>query len=135
AVLGFVYFPRFARVAHAAVLQVMQLDYVDACEALGASRLRLFFSTILPNSIGPLLIQTSLSLAFVLSTEAALSFLGLGPPPPAPTWGRMINQSRAYMDMAPHLLLLPASVLALTILSFNAIGDQIRDIVDPHRRN
>lgn len=135
AVLGFVYFPRFARVAHAAVLQIMQLDYVDACEALGATRLRLFFSTILPNAVGPLLIQTSLSLAFVLTTEAALSFLGLGPPPPTPTWGRMINQSRAYMDLAPHLLLFPASVLALTILSFNTIGDQLRDLVDPHRRN
>lgn len=135
AVLGFVYFPRFARVAHATVLQIMQMDYVHAGEALGASRLRLFFSAILPNSVAPLLIQTSLALAFVLTTEAALSFLGLGPPPPTPTWGRMINQSRAYMDMAPHLLLFPALILAFTILSFNAIGDQLRDLVDPHRRN
>jgi peptide/nickel transport system permease protein len=131
-VLAVLYLPGFVRVVYAGVLSVRSQDYVEAVRALGAGPIRIMLRTILPNVVGPVLVQFSLAAASAVVLESGLSFLGLGVVPPAPSWGLMIGAARATMNQAPLLLLWPCAALSLTILAMNALCDALRDAVDPH---
>ncbi len=124
----------YARLVRAQVMAVKEREFVDAARALGASHLRIFFRHILPNMMQPLLVQAAIGMGGVILAEATLSFLGLGIPAPAPSWGSMLNDSRSHLFDSPHLVLFPALAMALAVLSFNFIGDALRDYLDPHTR-
>jgi peptide/nickel transport system permease protein len=124
----------YARVMRGQVLKVREYDFVQAAKALGAGNMRILFTHILPNSIQPLIVQASLGMAGAVLSEASLSFLGLGIPPPAPSWGTMIEEARNYFAVYPHLLFFPGIAIALTVLAFNFIGDGLREYLDPKQR-
>lgn len=126
----------YARVMRAQVLKVREYDFVQAARALGASDMRILFTHILPNSVQPLIVQASLGMAGAVLAEASLSFLGLGIPPPAPSWGTMIDEARGLdvLTNAPHVLFAPGIAIALTVLAFNFIGDGLREYLDPKQR-
>jgi peptide/nickel transport system permease protein len=130
-VLSVLFVPGFARVAYAGTLAVRSHDFVEAVRALGASRARIMLRTILPNVIGPVLVQLSLAAAAAIVLESGLSFLGLGVVPPTPSWGLAIGAARATMDQAPLLLLWPCLALTATILAMNALCDALRDAFEP----
>ena len=121
----------YARLARGQVLKVKTLDFVEAAHALGATRLRVFLLHVLPNIIQPVLVQASIGMAGAILAEAALSFLGLGITPPTPSWGSMLNSARNHLFDAPHILIFPSLILMITVLSFNSLGDAIRDWLDP----
>ncbi|HEY0657017.1 MAG TPA: ABC transporter permease [Pyrinomonadaceae bacterium] len=126
----------YARVIRGQVLKVREYDFVQAARALGASNMRILFTHILPNAIQPLIVQASLGMAGAVLSEASLSFLGLGIPPPAPSWGTMIEEARGLdiLYNAPHVLFFPGIAIALTVLAFNFIGDGLREYLDPKQR-
>ena len=126
----------YARVMRGQVLKIREYDFVQAARALGASNLRQLFLHIMPNAIQPLIVQASLAMAGAVLAEASLSFLGLGIPPPNPSWGTMIDSARGIdtMTNALHNLLFPGIALALTVLAFNFIGDGLREYLDPKQR-
>jgi peptide/nickel transport system permease protein len=124
----------YARVMRGQVLKVREYDYVQAARALGASNMRMLFTHILPNAIQPLIVQASLGMAGAVLSEASLSFLGLGIPPPAPSWGTMIEEARQFFSSSPHVLFFPGMAIALTVLAFNFIGDGLRQYLDPKQR-
>lgn len=124
----------YARLVRAQVLAAREREYVDAARALGAGPLRIFFRHILPNIVQPLLVQAAIGMAGVILAEATLSFLGLGIPAPAPSWGSMINDARLHLFDAPHLVLFPALAVACAVLGFNFVGDALRDQLDPRTR-
>ncbi|MER3426990.1 MAG: peptide ABC transporter permease [Pyrinomonas sp.] len=133
AIIGWV---GYARVMRAQVLKVRELDFVQAARALGASDLRILLFHVLPNSIQPLIVQATLGMAGAVLSEASLSFLGLGVPPPSPSWGVMLEEARdlATLQMAPHALIFPGAAIALTVLAFNFVGDGLRERLDPRQR-
>jgi len=124
----------YARVMRGQVLKVREYDYVLAARALGASNMRILFTHILPNAVQPLIVQASLGMAGAVLSEASLSFLGLGIPPPAPSWGTMIEEARQFFSTSPHILFFPGAAIALTVLAFNFIGDGLREYLDPKQR-
>ena len=124
----------YARLVRAQVLAVKEREYIEATRALGAGGLRIFFRHILPNMMQPLLVQAAIGMGGVILAEATLSFLGLGIPAPAPSWGSMLNDARSHLFDSPHLVLFPALMMALAVLSFNFIGDALRDYLDPRTR-
>jgi peptide/nickel transport system permease protein len=126
----------YARLIRGQVLKVREYDFVQAARALGASDARILFIHILPNAIQPLIVQASLGMAGAVLSEAALSFLGLGVPPPAPSWGVMIEEARdlSTLQSAPHALIFPGLAIALTVFAFNFIGDGLREYLDPRQR-
>src|SRR3954452_8134582 len=125
----------YARVMRGQVLKVREYDYVLAARALGAGNLRILATHILPNAIQPLIVQASLGMAGAGFSEASLSFLGLGIPPPAPSWGTMIEEARQFFSSSPHVLFFPGAAIALTVLAFNFIGDGLREYLDPKQRS
>ena len=127
----------YARLIRGQVLKVREYDFVQAARALGASDARILIIHILPNAIQPLIVQASLGMAGAVLSEAALSFLGLGVPPPAPSWGVMIEEARdlSTLQAAPHALIFPGLAIALTVLAFNFIGDGLREYLDPRQRS
>jgi peptide/nickel transport system permease protein len=125
--------PQFAVLARSATLALKPQEFVQAARALGASHWRILGRHVLPNISGPLVVQTSLSLSIVILVEAALSFLGLGTQPPAPSWGGMLSRGRQYMTIAPWLVLAPGFAIMLAVLGFNLVGDAQRDLLDPRR--
>lgn len=124
----------YARVMRGQVLKVREYDFVQAARALGASNMRILFTHILPNAIQPLIVQSSLGMAGAVLSEATLSFLGLGIPPPAPSWGTMIEEARNFFSIYPHVLFFPGAAIALTVLAFNFLGDGLREYLDPKQR-
>ena len=124
----------YARLVRAQVMAVREREYVDAARALGASGLRIFFRHILPNIVQPVLVQAAIGMAGVILAEATLSFLGLGIPAPAPSWGTMLNDARSHLFDSPHLVLFPAAAVAGAVLGFNFLGDALRDELDPRTR-
>jgi peptide/nickel transport system permease protein len=134
-VIGIVYTPVFARLTYVVTRAIKPVEYVQAARALGASHARVIFRAILPNSLAPLIVQVSLSLGFAILTESGLSFLGVGVPPPAPSWGGEIANARLTLNQAPLLVVWPSIVVACAILSFNILGDALRDLLDPRIRN
>ena len=124
----------YARLVRAQVMAVREREYVDAARALGAGGLRIFFRHILPNIVQPVLVQATIGMAGVILAEATLSFLGLGIPAPAPSWGSMLNDARLHLFDSPHLVLFPAIAVAGAVLGFNFLGDALRDQLDPRTR-
>jgi peptide/nickel transport system permease protein len=133
--IGIVYTPIFARITRGSVLSVKQSVYVTAARSLGASDFRIIRSHILPNVLAPIIVQTSLSLAFAILAEAALSFLGLGVQPPDPAWGRMLADGRGFFQSAWWMAVFPGLAILLTVMSFNFLGDGLRDALDPQQRS
>lgn len=130
-VLGVLGVPAFTRVARAATLSLAQRDFITAARALGATNARIVFSELLPNVALPLLAYFLLGVAVTIVVEGALSFLGLGVPPPAPSWGIMIGEGRESLEIAPRLAFLPAAAMFLTVLAFNIVGDGFGAHADP----
>lgn len=133
-VIGAVYVPHFARVAHSSTLQIVQQEFVLAEQAMGANPLRIVMTAILPNILSPLVVQATLTIAAAILLESGLSFLGLGIVPPQPSWGQMIGTARSYLSLNPMYLVWPSVCLALTVLAINIIGDSLRDLLDPRLR-
>jgi len=129
--IGIIEIPTFARVLRASVLSIKELDYVSASRALGGSSLHIMLRRILPNALTPLIVQGTLGIATAILDSAALSFLGLGAQPPTPEWGLMVGQEYKNIFNAPHLTFFPGIALMLTVLSFNLLGDGLRDSLDP----
>ena len=123
--------PAFARIVRGSTLTVRNLEYIDAVRALGATDFRIIFKHILPNVMSPIIVQATLRIATAVLTASGLSFLGLGAQPPAPEWGAMLNDGRAYMSTAPHIILFPGIMIVLVVLAFNIFGDGLRDALDP----
>jgi peptide/nickel transport system permease protein len=121
----------YARLARGQVLKVKTLDFVEAERALGATGSRVFLRHILPNIVQPIMVQASIGMAAMILAEATLSFLGLGIAPPTPSWGAMLSDARAHLFDAPHMVVFPSVILMATVLSFNFLGDAIRDWLDP----
>jgi len=126
--------PIFVRLTRAQVLQVKGEDYVEAARAVGNSQLRIALRHVLPNIVPPLIVQATLAIAAAIIAEAALSFLGLGQQPPAPSWGSMLNTAKNYIDNAPWMAVWPGVSIFLLVLSFNLLGDGLRDAFDPRQR-
>lgn len=129
--IGVVYTPIFARVTRGSVLQIREEPFIRAQQALGAGSLRILWRHVLPNVSAPIIVQTSLSFAFAILSEAALSFLGLGVQPPAPSWGRMLFDAKGFFNIAPWLAIFPGLAIFVTVLAFNLLGDSLRDALDP----
>jgi len=124
----------YARLVRGQVLAVREKEFVEAARALGASDLRIFVRHILPNIIQPLIVQSAIGMAGAVLAEATLSFLGLGVPPPAASWGSMLDGGRSHLFDAPHLVIFPALAVMLCVLAFNFLGDALRDYLDPRTR-
>ena len=124
----------YARLVRAQVMAVREREFVEAARALGASDFRLVFRHILPNILQPVIVQAAIGMAGAVLAEATLSFLGLGVPPPAPSWGSMLNEARSHLFDAPHMVFFPALAVMLAVLSFNFIGDALRDELDPRTK-
>lgn len=129
--LGFVYVPRFARIVRGSVLSLKEKEFVEASLAMGKSDLFIIRRHILPNCMAPLIVQATISLAYAILAEAALSFLGLGAPPPAPSWGNILSDARNFMLDAPWMTVFPGAAITLAILGYNLLGDALRDVLDP----
>ena len=124
----------YARLVRAQVMAVKEREFVEAARALGASDLRIMGRHILPNILQPLIVQAAIGMASAVLAEATLSFLGVGVPPPTASWGSMLNDARSHLFDSPHLVFFPAIAVMLCVLSFNFIGDALRDWMDPRTR-
>src|SRR4029453_3855757 len=121
----------YARLARGQVLKVKTLEFVEAARAIGASGPRIFFFHVLPSIVQPILVQATIGIAGSILLGGSLSFLGLGIAPPTPSWGAMLNDGRSHLFDAPHMVVFPSLALVLTVLSFNFLGDALRDLLDP----
>ena len=126
--------PRTARIVRASVMVVQGMQYVEAAQAVGASHGRIIFRYILANSLSPLIVQLTFVFAVSIIAEAILSFLGVGPPPPAPSLGNIIAEGRNYIQEAWWIAVFPGMVLAVAVLGLNLMGDGLRDVIDPRQR-
>ncbi|WP_348269049.1 ABC transporter permease [Edaphobacter paludis] len=124
----------YARLVRGQVMAVKEREFVEAARALGASDLRVLCRHILPNIVQPLIVQAAIGMAGAVLAEATLSFLGLGVPPPVASWGSMLNDARSHLFDSPHLVFFPAMAVMLCVLSFNFIGDALRDYLDPRTK-
>jgi peptide/nickel transport system permease protein len=132
--IGIVYVPHYARVARGSVLSVRSRDYVDAARALGAGDSRIMLQHVLPNTLAPIIVQTTLSVGTAIIDTAGLSFLGLGTQPPTPDWGNMLSAGRSYVIDSPWIATFPGLAILVTVLAFNLMGDALRDAFDPRLR-
>ena len=126
--------PIFVRLTRAQVLNVKVEEYIEAARALGTSPFRIAWRHVLPNILAPVIVQSTLAIAAAIIAEASLSFLGLGQQPPAPSWGSMLNTAKNYVDNAPWMAIWPGLAIFLLVLSFNLLGDGLRDALDPRQR-
>jgi ABC-type dipeptide/oligopeptide/nickel transport system permease subunit len=133
--IAIVSIPRYARVIRGSVLSIKEQEYVSASRALGGGHAHILFRRILPNAIPPLIVQGTLGIANAILEAAALSFLGLGAQPPTPEWGTMLGSERNQVFTAPHLVFFPGLAIMLTVLSFNLLGDGLRDAIDPRLKD
>ncbi len=129
--IGIVSIPAYARVVRSTVLTVREMEFIEASRSLGGSSFYILFTRLLPNSLTPLVVQATLGIATAILDAAALSFLGLGATPPTPEWGTMLGAERNQVFTAPHLVFYPGLAIMFTVLSFNLIGDGLRDALDP----
>lgn len=134
-VIGLLYTPRFQRIAYSATLAVQENDYILAARSIGSKPFRILRIGILPNILAPVLVQFSLAMGTAILLEAGLGFLGLGPPPDIPSWGRSIQQSSRFMGQHPWGVLWPSVVISMAVLAFNILGDALRDRLDPRLRS
>jgi len=129
--LTILYTPRIARIEHAAVVQIREHDYVVAAVAQGCSTARVMIRHILPNTLGPIVVQATFILAYAIIAEAGLSFIGVGLPPSLPSWGNILSTGRDYLLTAPWITLFPGAAIFVVVLGLNLLGDGLRDILDP----
>lgn len=129
--LSVVYTPRTTRIVRSAVLEIKGSEFVRAAKSLGASDFRIILKHILPNCLTPLIVQSTFVFAYAVLAEASLSFVGAGPPPPAPSWGNILSEGRQYIRTAPWITIFPGIFIALTVLGLNLTGDGLRDALDP----
>ena len=129
--LSVAYVPRTARITRASTLVIREMEYVEAARLSGASHVRMILRHILPNCMGPLVVQLTFVFAYAILAEAALSFLGIGPPPPAPSWGNIIAEGRDFSIEAWWIMLFPGVAISLAALGMNLLGDGLRDVLDP----
>ena len=129
------YTPRIVRVVRASVIEIKAMDFIDAAKVIGASNLRILFFHILPHTISPLVVQITFGFAWAILVESGLSFLGLGTPPPAPSWGNIISDGREFIRTAPWIMIFPGLMIAVAVTGLNLIGDGLREILDPRLRN
>ena len=125
----------YARLARAQVLQVREAEFILAARSLGASDFRILLRHLIPNILQPILVQATIAMAGAILAESTLSFLGVGVLAPMPSWGAMLNDARAHLFDAPHLVLFPALAVASAVLAFNLLGDALRDYLDPRLRS
>ena len=130
-IVGLLQIPQFARVVRGSVLSIKTTDYVAAARIIGLAETRILVGHVLPNTLGPVLVLASLAIPGSITSEAALSFLGLGVQPPAPSWGNLLADGRQYMLQAPWLATFPGLAITLAVLAFNFVGDGVRDALDP----
>ena len=129
--IGVTLIPRFARVTRSSVLTVKGMEYVEAAHALGARDIRVILTHLIPNSLAPIIVQVTLSMALAILQAASLSFIGLGVQPPTPEWGSMLSAARGYITTTWHFALFPGLAIMLSVISINMIGDGLRDVLDP----
>jgi peptide/nickel transport system permease protein len=132
-VLGILSWPTSARLVRAIFLTFREMEYVTAAKALGASHLRIIISEILPNGLGPIIVESTLGIGYAIMEESTLSFLGFGIMPPTPSWGNMLDNAQEHLSQYPWLALFPGLMIFLTIISINFIGDGLRDALDPYK--
>ena len=132
--LSFAYFPKMARIVRSSVISIKDLEYVESARAVGAGDSYIIFKYILRNAASPILVQATFNFALAILDEAALSFLGVGIMPPAPSLGGMITDARSFMTVAPWLIIAPGLMIVFSVLAFNLLGDGLRDFLDPHLR-
>jgi peptide/nickel transport system permease protein len=123
--------PRFSRVVRSSVLPIQNQEYIEAARACGTSHIRIIFKHVLPNAIGPIIVHATLEIANTIKAVAGLSFIGLGIQAPAPEWGTMLSEGKTYMREFPYLVIIPGIAIVLAAMSFNLIGDGLRDALDP----
>lgn len=133
--IAIVRIPIFARTVRASVLAEREREYIAASRSVGQREMLLLARHILPNIVAPLIVVTTTYFATAIVVEASLSFLGLGVPPPAASWGTMLNDGRKFMESAPHIVIFPGIAISLTVLGFNLLGDGLRDVLDPRLKN
>lgn len=133
--IAIVRIPIFARTVRASVLAEREKEYVEAARCIGQNSLWILLRHILPNTLAPLIVVTTTYFATAIVVEASLSFLGLGVPPPAASWGVMLNDGRKYMEAYPHVVIFPGAAISLTVLGFNLLGDGLRDVLDPRLKD
>ena len=129
--IGIVNIPVFCRTVRASVKTVKSTDYIANARSIGLKKMSILFRHVTPNVMAPFTVQATLALSGAILTEASMSFLGLGIQPPNPSWGSMLSDSRKFMEQAPWLVIFPALFIIITILSFNVLGDALRDVLDP----
>jgi len=132
--LSVVGWTRYARVVRGCVLSAKERGFVEAARAIGSSNFYIMFRHVLPETLSPVIVMATLGMGWTILSAAALSFLGLGAQPPMPEWGSMLNEGRAFMRVAPHLTTFPGMAIMVTVLSFNFLGDGLRDALDPRQR-
>jgi peptide/nickel transport system permease protein len=132
--VGIVNIPTFARIVRASALVIKEQEYVMAAHALGQSSFKIIFRHILPNIVGPITVQASLSYGGSILSAAGLGFLGMGAQPPTPEWGAMLSQARSFIISAPWTVTFPGIAIFLSVLGFNILGDGLRDFLDPRLR-
>lgn len=132
--IGFTFWPSMARLVRSQVLSLREKEYVEAARAIGVPPLRIMFTQILPNALGPVIVAVTFGIPFAILIEAFLSFIGIGTPAPIPSWGGMIAESKPQLRSEPFLILFPSLALAITLFAFNFFGDGLRDALDPRSR-
>ena len=133
--VGIIYIPAFARLTRANVLSLREKEFVEAARCLGASDGRIMRHSILPNCASSLIVQFTLGVGYAMLIEAGLSFLGLGVQPPTPAWGQMVGLARDFITIAPWLITYPGLAIFIAVLSFNFLGDGLREATDPRLRS
>jgi peptide/nickel transport system permease protein len=129
--LALVGIPTYGRVVRGSVLSIRQKEYIEAARNAGSGHLKIIFLHVLPNTMAPLIVVTTIGVANAILIEAALSFLGLGVPPPAPSWGNILADGRNFISQAPWLTIFPGLAITFSVLGFNTLGDGLRDVLDP----
>ena len=132
-VLGVLSWPTVARLVRAVFLTFREMEYVTAAKALGASHLRIIIGEILPNGLGPIIVESTLGIGYAIMQESTLSFLGFGIMPPTPSWGNLLDNAQEHLSEYPWLAIFPGLMIFLTIISINFIGDGLRDALDPYK--
>jgi peptide/nickel transport system permease protein len=132
--VGLFAIPTYARLVRSMVLVLKETEFVESARAVGGSSRRVLFRHIFPGTLGPVVVQSTFLIATSIRVASGLSFLGIGVPPPTPEWGTMLADARSYMALAPHLITIPGLSLMAVVLSFNLLGDGLRDALDPRQR-
>jgi peptide/nickel transport system permease protein len=133
--LGIAYIPVFARVIRSSILSIKGQEFIEAAKACGTSDRRIILKHIIPNAVGPIIVQATLAMGSVILIISSLSFMGLGVKPPAPEWGTMLYEGRDFLRQAPYLTLFPGAAITIAVISLNLLGDGLRDALDPRLKD